>query len=277
MTSQQFLVCDSSTLANFKSWAQAISTFMGTIGWTQTADTGQVNWSTIASVPTAGTFVYEIWEPSSDPLQTGSTAYYLKIQYGQTSQTPPGIRIALQAGTGTNGSGTLTGLTTAVDDPLGNGAVGGGSVGYECDFSGDAERVSICMFRTTPTGTLPFYFSVERTKNTDGSNSSDGVTLLNAANSAGTNQGLQVIVFGQAVTAATGRVLPILSGSNSADQFLNSIPAGPGEPGSAEGMGHGQLPIDLLRPYEADDMKMGPVNQKVGNVRNNGPEMLNSA
>jgi putative SOS response-associated peptidase YedK len=49
------------------------------------------------------------------------------------------------------------------------------------------------------------------------------------------------------------------------------------EPGSAKGMGHGQLPTDLLRPYEAEDMKMGPVNQKVGNVRNNGPELLNSA
>jgi putative SOS response-associated peptidase YedK len=49
------------------------------------------------------------------------------------------------------------------------------------------------------------------------------------------------------------------------------------DPGSAGGMGHGQLPTDLLRPYEADAMKMGPVNQKVGNVRNNGPEMLNSA
>jgi putative SOS response-associated peptidase YedK len=48
------------------------------------------------------------------------------------------------------------------------------------------------------------------------------------------------------------------------------------ETGSTEGLGHGQPPIDLLRPYEADEMKMGPVNQKVGNVRNNGPEMLNS-
>jgi putative SOS response-associated peptidase YedK len=36
------------------------------------------------------------------------------------------------------------------------------------------------------------------------------------------------------------------------------------EPGSVEGRGHGQLPTDLLRPYEAEDMKMGPVNQKVG-------------
>jgi putative SOS response-associated peptidase YedK len=36
-------------------------------------------------------------------------------------------------------------------------------------------------------------------------------------------------------------------------------------------------PIDLLRPYEADEMRMTVANRAVGNVRNNGPEMLNSA
>jgi putative SOS response-associated peptidase YedK len=36
-------------------------------------------------------------------------------------------------------------------------------------------------------------------------------------------------------------------------------------------------PVDLLRPYEADKMRMTPANRLVGNVRNNGPEMLNSA
>jgi hypothetical protein len=34
-TSQQQLVFDSSTLANFKQWAQAISAFFGTAGWTR--------------------------------------------------------------------------------------------------------------------------------------------------------------------------------------------------------------------------------------------------
>lgn len=37
-----------------------------------------------------------------------------------------------------------------------------------------------------------------------------------------------------------------------------------------------QPPVDLLRPFEAEDMEMAPANQGVGNVRNNGPEMLNS-
>lgn len=36
-------------------------------------------------------------------------------------------------------------------------------------------------------------------------------------------------------------------------------------------------PVDLLRPYEADAMTATACNPLVGNVRNNGPEMLNSA
>ncbi|WP_263378702.1 SOS response-associated peptidase [Granulicella paludicola] len=35
-----------------------------------------------------------------------------------------------------------------------------------------------------------------------------------------------------------------------------------------------QPPIDLLRPYESDLMEMNPCNPLVGNVKNNGPEML---
>jgi putative SOS response-associated peptidase YedK len=36
-------------------------------------------------------------------------------------------------------------------------------------------------------------------------------------------------------------------------------------------------PVDLLRPFESEAMAAQPCNPLVGNVRNNGPEMLNSA
>ncbi len=36
-------------------------------------------------------------------------------------------------------------------------------------------------------------------------------------------------------------------------------------------------PVDLLKPYEAEAMSAAPCNKLVGNVKNNGPEMLNSA
>jgi putative SOS response-associated peptidase YedK len=32
--------------------------------------------------------------------------------------------------------------------------------------------------------------------------------------------------------------------------------------------------IDLLKPYESEEMEMYEANPKVGNVRHNGPEML---
>jgi putative SOS response-associated peptidase YedK len=36
-------------------------------------------------------------------------------------------------------------------------------------------------------------------------------------------------------------------------------------------------PVELLRPYPADEMKAQKVNTGVGNVKNNYPELLNSA
>jgi putative SOS response-associated peptidase YedK len=35
-------------------------------------------------------------------------------------------------------------------------------------------------------------------------------------------------------------------------------------------------PVNLLRPYDSDEMQTDRCNQAVGNIRNNGPEMLNS-
>ena len=37
-----------------------------------------------------------------------------------------------------------------------------------------------------------------------------------------------------------------------------------------------RAPVELLRPFEAGAMAVAPCNPKVGNVKNNGPEMMNS-
>ena len=34
-----------------------------------------------------------------------------------------------------------------------------------------------------------------------------------------------------------------------------------------------QSPLDLLRPFESEEMTAHPVDPRVGNVRNNGPEL----
>jgi hypothetical protein len=181
-TSQQFLVCDSSTLANFKAWAQPISAFFATAGWTQSSDTGQVNWSSIASVPGSGAYVYEIWQPND-----GLTNFYAKIEYGNVSGTNcPGLRVSI--GTATNGSGTLTGFV------MGPQQVGGTNytppsttTQYECNFSGALGRIGIMMWRNTGlfNNSIPQFFAIERSVNSSGSYTGTHVTLLTSGQGGG--------------------------------------------------------------------------------------------
>ena len=55
--------------------------------------------------------------------------------------------------------------------------------------------------------------------------------------------------------------MPVILEPKDYDRWLD-----PGDPA--------RLPVDLLRPYAADRMKGWPVSDRVGNVRNNGPELL---
>jgi hypothetical protein len=176
---QQFLRCDTTTLANFQNWASAISGRFTAFGWSQTSDTGQVNWASIASVPTSGTWVYEIWRPN-DALQTGASQYFVKIEYGQNSTYGPMLRVSL--GASTTGAGVLSGFTTAVfylDSYYTT--VNSGTLTYECDFSGDTGRFGALLWRSHSLAAC-MWFAIERTCNSDGTYNTDGVTLFAMCN-----------------------------------------------------------------------------------------------
>jgi hypothetical protein len=169
-TSQQFLVCDSSTLANFKSWAQAISAFFATASWTQSTDTGQVNWGTIATVPASGAYVYEVWQPND-----GLTTFYVKIEYGNVGTVAqPSIRLTIS--TSTNGAGTATGFVIGPVNTQTNGVTSNATITYECDFSGAAGRIGAMMWRNG-TGNSQQLFAIERSINSAGSYTNAYVTL----------------------------------------------------------------------------------------------------
>lgn len=168
---QTFAMADLSTLANFKAWAQIISNAIASFGWTQSADSGQVNWSSIATVPTANTWVYEIWK-SADTL-SATNPIFLKIEYGNVSATPS---IAVTVGSGSNGTGTLTNAATrnllTITLPANS-----TTTLFECDLSGSTSRFAFTMWRGLP---LPTFFSVERSHDTNGNETGSYVTYLNA-------------------------------------------------------------------------------------------------
>lgn len=232
--SQQFLLCDNSSTANFKNWAQAISAAFGSAGWTQTADTGQVNWSTV-TVPVAGSFVYEVWQPA-DALQTGSTAYYVRIEYGTSSGSPAGPRLRINIGAATDGAGNLTGLTMTRQEAIATNSTGQGSLlTYDCYFCGDTDRFNIMMWRGLGVGSgsgggsLAVMYSIERTRQTDGTNISDGVSLIPlGSNAPGVAQTQQIINFGIGVASFATRTYGFMTdGNNASGAFNNSIPVCP--------------------------------------------------
>lgn len=114
MTTATFsTVVDHSTDAAFRTWGLELNTqIASTVTMVQTADTGQVNWTTVTRAGVNAEAGYEIWK-LNDAL-FGSAPVYFRIGYGTggTTATP---RLQITLGTGTNGAGTLTGtaLTTA--------------------------------------------------------------------------------------------------------------------------------------------------------------------
>lgn len=219
-------VRDNSTLANFKQWAQIISNFMTTIGWTQTADSGQVNWSTIATVPGINSFVYEMWKPG-DAL----TSFVLKIEYGtQSTSGRPAMRLSI--GAGSDGTGNLTGFIGGPFTIPTGVPVTSAVTQWDCYLSGDSGRVGIAMWVNDTANTGPVFFGVARSKNSSGANTSVHVSLLVCGTDGAAAPGMQTIVFATGATPAIPNTsstgdLPCIATGLAANLFNAQVPYSP--------------------------------------------------
>jgi len=91
----------------FREWGSRLSSEFANAGLVQTPDTGQINWASVTRPGTNSVAGYEIWR-FNDTLQ-GTAPVFLKISYG-TGNHANGPRLTLQVGTGSDGSGNLTGI-----------------------------------------------------------------------------------------------------------------------------------------------------------------------
>jgi hypothetical protein len=101
---------DVSTDAHFRAWGVAFDAALTSLGLVKTSDTGQVDWNTAtwtANVVNG----YEVWR-FNDALQA-TAPIFLKFRFYRSGfgGVPPMLFVTV--GTGSNGSGTLTGTTTA--------------------------------------------------------------------------------------------------------------------------------------------------------------------
>lgn len=300
--SQQFLIFDNTSDANYQNWASKISAAILAMGWIQQNDTGQgvfalttltftqvtvgatavysysgytgpaprvgmsivitgfltggnnvtatltavsggasgtvtvalttqanethagTGVTTLSTSPASGVFTYEIWGPGD-----GATTFYLKVEYGSSSAGTKGVRFRMSLGTTTNGAGTLTGFLSVVMETLNTNLAGQGALTYDCYFSGDTNRLGMMLWR----GLNMTMFCVERTKNTDGTDSADGVTIFaDGVLNAPTQGGHHTIVFGVAAATASSTVSTAakwatINPTNSQVAFNNNVPIAP--------------------------------------------------
>jgi hypothetical protein len=74
MKTQLFLPYDASTLGNYLAWSKnGISSALSTLGWVRTADTGQVTWANVVSVPSIAPIINSWSAPAA--WAGGTTTY----------------------------------------------------------------------------------------------------------------------------------------------------------------------------------------------------------
>jgi hypothetical protein len=96
----------------FRTNGNAFKAALTSAGLTQTADTGQIDWTTVTKPAVASTDAgYEIWRLND----SGQTAHpiFFKFRHGTAATSADRMRIQMDIGEGSNGSGTLTGITVS--------------------------------------------------------------------------------------------------------------------------------------------------------------------
>lgn len=94
------------TDATFREWGLEFNTKLAAAGLVQTADTGQINWTTVTLPGTNTDGGYEIWKLNDSLF--GTAPVYFRLDYGTGGGTNI-PRVKFTVGTGTDGAGVITG------------------------------------------------------------------------------------------------------------------------------------------------------------------------
>jgi hypothetical protein len=183
---------------------------------------------TIGTIPAAGSWVSEVWGPS-DALQTGASIFYVRIDYGVGTAATAGPRLRMALGTGTTGACVLSGYYTSNLEPSDATSITGGGVATsDCYYSGDTNRMGMTLWRSQAGNRAPLIFVIERTHDTNGNDTADGVTLVatgdNGAAILEANQTLGLTGAGAAPATSDKILLALGNGVNASSLYNNNIP-----------------------------------------------------
>lgn len=188
------------TDADFRAWVSAFIQGWKAAGLVQTADTGQINVTTIARPVALGDVGYAIFR-FDDDLQA-TAPIFIKISFGSNSAQGTSPRVMLSVGKTTNGAGVLAGVLLA-PVVVGNAASvtqGSTTVPYTHYAAGGPGWFGFLPFVDSTNYLHCFSFFIERSRSASGALSAEGLMIAydaassNRTMSGGTDQ--MVSVYG---------------------------------------------------------------------------------
>lgn len=197
------------TDAQFRAWGSMISTALSTLGWVQTADTGQINWTTVLA-PTVGNTImgYEVWR-MNDSLQSSSPVF-MKIEYSSGAAAANPL-LWFTFGTASNGTGTLTGhVTTRLSRTFAASASNVSSL-----FSGTSSRFSMFFGFGLNSAANGLWLNIERTRDASGNETIEGFIWAHGTSAAVSIQFVSTAAGLGVVETTLGVLMPSLGGGAS--------------------------------------------------------------
>lgn len=190
---RSFRVDGTTNVAAFRLWGSSISTMISDMGFVKTSDTGQVDWETVALPTTFGAiWCYEVWR-FNDSLQ-GTTPIFFKIGYGRGSNNGT-VLLSIEGGSGSNGSGTITGIGTGLIHYASYGIVNNDNANPKTHLvSSDGSGLFLVHGIEAATPGHKGAFLIERLRNNDGTPNGDGFIIRSCSGtiSGGTPSDLRV-------------------------------------------------------------------------------------
>jgi hypothetical protein len=189
MSAANFTVAgDNGNDAGFRAWGSAVSAALAALGFVQTADTGQINWTTVTRPLAINTAQgYEVWR-FADTLQA-TAPIFVKLEYGSgvSAIVTPGLWVTV--GTGSNGAGTITGsdiagvtgAVTARQQVAVSGAVAAPATLSYATTDADKSVLQLFLWPNATSSQQGLYLLVERTRDWSGQPTGDGFYGLSAA------------------------------------------------------------------------------------------------
>lgn len=163
--------------AAFRAWGKGISDALAAVGMVKTADTGQIDWTTVTLPAAATDGGYEVWG-FNDALQA-TYPLFIKLYYGTGNGGRQRLRLAMMKGT--NGSGGAVGSFGSTQTSEASGSGSSTVRTWYMSSSGDG-----VVFQGVSRPDFAFGFAVERSRDAGGAATGAGFLVLSRLNTAGT-------------------------------------------------------------------------------------------